>query len=112
MDLLKQLKEANAKRCIEVFKHSVEDWSAPEWACAVAGETGEMCNLIKKMLRGDAMDRDGITPITPGLIGDEAADIVIYLDCLCQKLKIDLRTAIVDKFNKTSEKFKSTETIY
>ena len=108
IDVLKQLKEANKVRCSK-FGHGggINEWSPAEWACAVAGEVGEMCNLIKKENRGDKLDRDGITPITPELIGKEAADVVIYLDMLCQRLGIDLATAIVNKFNEVSDKIKS-----
>lgn len=95
MQLLKQLKGANKIRCSQFGKGgNIEDWTPTDWACAVAGETGEMCNLIKKLHRGDEINIEDIA--------DEAADVVIYLDILCQRLSIDLSTAIVNKFNKKS----------
>lgn len=100
MDLLKKLKKANRNRASRYGHEDFERWNLPEWACAVAGETGELCNIIKKIHRGDytleqANERN--------LIGDEAADIVIYLDILCQRAGIDLSESIINKFNKGSE---------
>ena len=85
MDTLQKLKKANSLRCVEAFKHTVESWTPTDWACAVAGETGELCNLVKKYHRGDD-------------------DIVIYLDLFCQRMGIDLEEAIQKKFNYTSRK--------
>jgi len=102
-DVLKQLSAANKDRC-QIFGHELNDWSAPEWGNAVAGETGELCNKIKKLHRGDVIDLEDI--------GREAADVVIYLDLLCQRLGIDLQTAIVNKFNEVSEKKGSPIQLY
>lgn len=98
MDVLKQLKVASKKRQ-HIYQDT--DWSLPEWGNAMAGEAGELCNVIKKIHRGDftlqeANDKE--------LIAKEAADIVIYLDLLCQKAGVDLSTAIVNKFNESSDK--------
>jgi NTP pyrophosphatase (non-canonical NTP hydrolase) len=46
------------------------------------------------------------------LIADEAADIVIYLDILCQRAGLDLSAAIVNKFNKGSRRIGSLIEIY
>ena len=108
MDVLKQLKEANKKR-IPAFGHELEDWSLPEWGNAVAGETGELCNVIKKIHRGDFTLKEANKE---ELIADEAADIVCYLDMLCQRAGVDLSTAVVNKFNKVSERIGSPITIY
>ena len=77
-DILKQLKEASKKR-----QHIYDDkkWTLPEWGCALSGETGELCNVIKKIHRGDFTLKEANEK---ELIADEAADVVIYLDLLCQ----------------------------
>lgn len=108
MDILKQLQKANKKRCPE-FGHELNDWTLPEWGNAVAGEVGELCNNVKKIHRGDFTLEQANTK---ELIADEAADVVIYLDMLCQRAGVDLGTAIVNKFNKVSERIKSDATIY
>lgn len=97
-DLLAVLRKANLARCPE-FGHRIDDWYPIEWACAVAGECGELCNLIKKRHRGDSID--------PRDISDEIADIVIYLDLLSARLGVDLGAAIVRKFNLVSKRIGS-----
>lgn len=93
---LSGLRDVNAARCVEAFGHGVDGWSETDWACAVAGEVGELCNLIKKRRRGD--------DIQPSAIGDEVADVVIYLDLLCTKLGLDLTTVVASKFNEVSRR--------
>lgn len=106
---LYQLKYANRLRSQNTFGHTVEDWSLPEWGNAVAGETGEMCNIVKKVHRGDMTLEEANEK---ELIANEAADMVIYLDMLCQRAGIDLNTAIVNKFNQVSEERGSDVKIY
>ena len=90
-----KLREANVKRCEAVF-HPLDSWSPTDWACALAGEVGEACNLIKKLRRGEPIDRLEI--------GKELADAVIYLDLLAARLKIDLGEAVRQKFNEVSDR--------
>ena len=42
-----ELRDANVTRCNESF-HPVDAWSGTDWACALAGEVGEACNVVKK----------------------------------------------------------------
>lgn len=102
MDVLDQLRRVSLQRAGEAF-HSVDYWSPMQWGCAIAGEAGELCNLVKKLERGRDDDPDDINAIA-----DEAADVVIYLDLLCARLGIDLASAIPIKFDKTSEKVGSS----
>jgi len=111
MDILHQLRIQNAKRC-PAFGHTIEDWELPRWGNALAGEVGELCNIIKKLDRGVKFDRDGMTPLTVNQLADEAADIVIYLDLLCQKAGIDLSTSIVRKFNQRSDEMGNNIRLY
>lgn len=101
MDLLKQLRKANALRCA-MFGHTIESWTLPEWGNAVAGEVGEMCNFIKKLTRGDRLEDPRRLQYFKENIGDEAADVIIYLDLLLQRAGIDLSEAIINKFNRKS----------
>jgi NTP pyrophosphatase (non-canonical NTP hydrolase) len=92
---LAELRRLNPERC-KVFGHTVQDMGLAFWATAVAGECGEMCNFIKKKLRGDQVAD------FHGKIGREAADQVIYLDLLCTYLGISLEEFIILKFNEVS----------
>lgn len=73
-------------------------------ALEVGGETGELLEAVKKMTR----KRLGILGSTASVedVADEAGDVVIAVDLLCQKLGIDLGEAVRQKFNKTSRKYK------
>lgn len=61
------------------------------FACALAGETGEYCNLVKKLVR----DGEGKVDLTS--IGHELADIIAYVILNARILGIDLERAIVEK---------------
>lgn len=84
---------ANRRRCEEAF-HALVEWSPAEWGCALAGEAGETCNLIKKMLRGEDIEVDAI--------GRELADVVTYADLLAQRLGLSLAECVARKFDEVS----------
>jgi NTP pyrophosphatase (non-canonical NTP hydrolase) len=68
----------------------------------LAGETGEVCNVIKKLERerhGWSGSRD-----TKEHLAQELADIVICADLVAIAAGIDLDAAVEAKFNETSEK--------
>lgn len=87
------VRKANLERC-KGF-HALEDWSLTDWGCALAGEVGEACNFIKKMRRGD-------TSVTKEDVAKELADVVLYADLLAARMKIDLGSAVKNKFNEVS----------
>lgn len=104
-----QLRMANVERCEEVF-HPLDSWSPTDWACAMAGECGEACNVVKKMRRG-AADLYGLDPDdrrTARQLANELADLVIYADLLAARCGIDLGHAVLQKFNAVSFKRGST----
>ena len=92
----KEFQWVNARRCEAGFKSSVTDWNPLEWGGALAGEVGELCNLLKKERRGEKID--------PKKIADEIADVLTYLDLLATRCGVDVETALKSKFNRVSEK--------
>ena len=90
-----RLRETNVARCEDVF-HPLASWSLTEWALAMIGEAGEVCNVVKKINRGDHAADQGL--------GAELADVVIYADLLAARAGINLEAAIVEKFNAVSRK--------
>lgn len=118
MNVLDELKKVNSQRSREGFGMELHDWSLSQWSNAVAGETGELCNIIKKVERGDFHKRPENKSENPEFnnayaaaqyreeIGKEAADIVIYLDLLLTREGIDLGAEIVKKFNEVSDRVK------
>lgn len=68
----------------------------------LAGETGEACNVIKKLERerlGIAGSRDSVEHLA-----EELADVVICVDLIADYYGIDLWEAVRSKFNATSTK--------
>jgi len=109
VDLLtfNHLRTRNVIRCETAF-HTLDSWTVTDWACAMAGECGEACNMVKKLRRLDdakqlaniPADREGIIRS----IGDELADLVIYADLLAARLGIKLGKAVAEKFNAVSDR--------
>lgn len=68
----------------------------------LAGETGEACNIIKKIDR----ERMGIagSRATVAQLAEELADVVICADLIAMDEGIDLDRAVAAKFNATSVK--------
>ena len=99
------LRAVNVRRCEDVF-HPLFSWTETDWACALAGEIGELCNLIKKRRRLNPGVGEASKFIEFGVYGtaaiDEMADVVIYLDLLAARMGVDLGAAIRKKFNEVS----------
>jgi hypothetical protein len=95
-------------------KHGLEEWSALEWAGAMAGEAGEACNWAKKLKR---LDLD-IPSINEGdrhasdvaavreMFVKEIADTVIYGMLAAARVGVtDFESVLRDVFNKKSEEY-------
>ncbi len=114
---LEVLRKANVTRCEKSF-HKLDDWSVTDWACAMAGEAGEACNLAKKLRRltgptyetGKANTPKSVQEIIAG-IADELADVIIYVDLLAARLDIDLDSTVRQKFNEVSRRVGSDITL-
>lgn len=78
------------------------------WTTALAGEVGELCNMIKKLQRVEKGGVDGgssykASDITREKMKEEIGGIAIYLDLLSSLLDIGLEEAIIDTFNAKSD---------
>ena len=69
----------------------------------LAGEVGELCNVIKKLAR----ERLGLrgSRATKEMLAEELADVIICADLIGMVADIDLGEAVRTKFNATSEKY-------
>jgi NTP pyrophosphatase (non-canonical NTP hydrolase) len=80
-----------------------DEWTETDLGCALAGEVGELCNMLKKRKRkkhkGDNISKKEC--------GKEMADVLAYLLVLAEKMDIDITEAYVDKFNEVSRRKKS-----
>lgn len=99
--MLSELRQANVARQLEWQKGESVDLSFR--GNELAGETGEACNVIKKLER----ERLGYvgSRVTVDDLADELADIIICVDLVADKVGINLGKAVINKFNKTSEKY-------
>lgn len=98
----------NAKRARRWHPRGIEDWTVLEWAGAMCGEAGETANAAKKVRRLEMKLRQRKGPVDMatalGKLATEVGDTYLYLDLLCARAGIDLRQAIVDTFNRVSQR--------
>lgn len=95
---LNEISSVNRARCRR-WHDGGDPWMASDWSNALAGEVGELCNIIKKI-------RTYNTPSTGELIPklkDEIADVFLYLDLVAAHFGLNLEDCIFPKFNLVSE---------
>lgn len=95
-----------------INKERAEEWPGNEnitlefRGLELAGEAGELCNVIKKLARV----RLEIVGTTEGegrlseMVSDEIGDVVICATLIANHLNLSLEECVVNKFNKTSLK--------
>jgi NTP pyrophosphatase (non-canonical NTP hydrolase) len=100
VNAFRRLSEANKKRQAEWDPSNKV--SLAYRGNELAGETGEACNEVKKLER----ERLGIrgSRTTKEKLAEELADVVICASLIANDTGIDLWSAVVMKFNETSEK--------
>ena len=96
----------NLSRALRWHPQGLSSWSMSDWAVALVGEAGELCNVVKKLNRvRDGLPGNKETPEQlDEMLSDEIADVFIYLDLFAQSMGMDLATCVKEKFNKTSVK--------
>lgn len=93
-----------------------EQWGITDWSNDIAGETGEMCNAVKKFRRvvtgaknintepGRQLDENAARQ----KILQECCDIVLYMPMLLEELGFepgDFEAALREVFNRKSEEY-------
>ncbi len=101
----------NLERATEWHKNGIEDWSPAEWGNALAGECGELCNVLKKILQeekgyqqaalADVIDK---MEVLKEAAAQEIGDTFLYLNLVCKRLDLDIYDCIRDTFNRVSER--------
>ena len=103
MNTFWQFQDTNRLRCEEGFGHQVAwdepAWPIQNWALAIAGESGELCNLIKKCIRGDFTVQEKRIEIL-----SELADIITYCDLAVSALDADTGETVWAKFDEVSKR--------
>lgn len=96
-----QLRDANHAR--QKLWDGDDRFSVLYYSNALAGEVGELCNVVKKLER-EKLGKIGSRAALSDL-AKEIADVQIYLDLLAHEAGIDLAEATREKFNQTSIKY-------
>lgn len=112
---LQTLRTTNVDRAINGF-NCYNNQPITYWTTALAGEVGELCNMIKKLQR---VEKGGIdsgssykaSDIDKNMLKEEIGGIAIYLDLLASLLDVDLEDAICTTFNKKSEQLNFSQRI-
>ncbi len=98
------LRKADADR--QAYWGGAENWTLADWSNALAGEVGEVCNVVKKLRRphlgtvGNDFDAAHYT----AQLGSEIGDVLIYLDLLAKAAGLDLAECAQRAFNEKSAK--------
>lgn len=89
----------------ELWFKGHREWTATDWSNAAAGEMGETCNVVKKIM----LYQDGL-PVNNApkyeellnMLGEEIADTIMYLVFLAAYFDRHIPTDIENKFDKKS----------
>lgn len=109
---LRRFRETNVARATEDFC----DYDAPAanlfFAVGMAGEAGELLNLIKKLERRahggpDVGNSVKVEDISKEKLEEEFGGMLTYMDLLASHYNIDLQEAITKTFNNVSAKINS-----
>lgn len=106
MDISK-FQQANDRRKLKWHKDG--DWDYDSWTNAMAGETGEACNIAKKIRRLETslpnkeagLDVNDLDMLKKRL-AHETADSIIYGLLILSKLGVDASEIIADVFDQKS----------
>lgn len=107
---LEDLRRVNLARKAR-WHAGAQPWSGADWSNAMCGEAGEAANVVKKLRRIET-NIEQPTPPEHELVwalGEELADVVIYVDLLAQHYGIDLAAQVIDKFNVVSDRYEFPE---
>ncbi len=102
---LTEFREANLSRLPRFGHGDLHDpnaWGPMKWGCALAGEVGELCNVLKKYER--QLPSDPKPDDLYVAIGEEIADVLTYLDLLAAWFDIQLAPVAITKFNRVSQR--------
>lgn len=105
-DTIDRLTRVSIERAKRWHPRGLESWSLSDWFTALAGELGELGNVIKKMNRSRDYMKGNREPdaMLPRMLEDETADTFLYLLLFARVAGIDLYAATCRKFNETSQR--------
>jgi NTP pyrophosphatase (non-canonical NTP hydrolase) len=92
------------QRALRWHPAGIHQWSLSDWGVALAGEVGELCNVIKKLNRlRDGLQQKVVDPETlKEQLAMEIGDVYLYLDLLARRADLNLEDCVRDTFNRVS----------
>lgn len=111
-NFLTRFRNVNVARADRDFKNYSLPSSTLFFAVGMAGEMGELLNLVKKLERKAHGGPDVGNSIKAGEINihhleEEIGGVLTYLDLLASRYSISLEEALTKTFNKVSDKLDS-----
>ncbi len=93
-------------RALRWHPRDLESWSLSDWGVALAGEVGELCNVIKKLnrVRDLMQQRETNEGMLQHNIKMEIGDVYVYLDLVARRAGLNLEDCVRDTFNRISER--------
>lgn len=93
-------------RALRWHPNGLDSWTESDWACALAGEVGELCNVIKKRnrVRDNLQQRGTNEGALQHNLKMEIGDVYVYLDLLARRVGLNLEDCVRDTFNRISER--------
>ena len=103
---LPHISTINFMRALRWHPAGLDSWSLSDWAVALSGEVGELCNVVKKLNRvRDGLQQNAVDPATlTQALKDEIGDVFAYLDLFARRAGFNLEDCMRDKFNRISER--------
>lgn len=111
---LDDIYKTNLSRVVRWHPAGLHEWSALEWAGAMAGEAGEACNAAKKLKRIESGAKNINEPsrsltdlrVAREQVAKEVADTIIYGLLLMAAVGVkDPSQVVREVFNKKSEEY-------
>lgn len=115
---INELYHINIQRAVRWHPGGINEWSALEWAGAMAGEAGEAANAAKKLKRVESKLQNINAPgrqlididSARKAVTEEAADTILYAILLMARVGVlDPEEIIKNVFNKKSEEYNFPE---
>lgn len=110
----------NVERCKKWHPGGIEEWSALEWAGAMAGEAGEAANAAKKLKRCESLLQNIYAPGRSIIdadqariaISEEVADTILYGLLLMARVGTNDPESVIRRvFNRKSEEYGFSERV-
>lgn len=101
----KYVSDINKARALVWHTGGLEEWSPAEWGNAAAGEMGELCNVLKKLLRIEHGVQQANNMTREKLLKEaakEIGDTYLYLNLIALRLDLNIFECIRDTFNRVS----------